>query len=60
MSSGVSTVYIHVIDDVVNKVREEFINSGAGESVLNELQAVIFSLDCWQICWFWDRFLLFD
>lgn len=39
MASGVSTVYIHVIDDVVNKVREEFINSGAGESVLNELQA---------------------
>ncbi|KAJ0984022.1 hypothetical protein J5N97_002378 [Dioscorea zingiberensis] len=40
MASGVSAVYIHVIDDVVSKVREEFINFGAGESVLNELQAL--------------------
>ena len=41
MASNVSTVYVHVIDDVVAKVREEFVNSGAGEAVLNELQAVI-------------------
>ncbi|CAA7026310.1 unnamed protein product [Microthlaspi erraticum] len=36
-----SGVYIHVIEDVVNKVREEFINNGGpGESVLNELQGI--------------------
>ncbi|PKA51974.1 hypothetical protein AXF42_Ash008203 [Apostasia shenzhenica] len=40
MSSSVSSVYLHVIDDVLGKVREEFVNSGAGESVLNELQAI--------------------
>ncbi|ONK61976.1 uncharacterized protein A4U43_C08F35530 [Asparagus officinalis] len=40
MSSSVSTVYIQVIDDVVGKVRDEFINSGAGEAVLSELQAL--------------------
>ncbi|ONK76902.1 uncharacterized protein A4U43_C02F1080 [Asparagus officinalis] len=40
MASNVSTVYIQVIDDVVSKVRDEFINSGAGEAVLNELQAL--------------------
>ncbi|KAJ8769237.1 hypothetical protein K2173_001827 [Erythroxylum novogranatense] len=37
-SSTTSTVYIHVIQDVINKVREEFLNGGPGESVLNELQ----------------------
>jgi len=41
MASNVSSVYVNVIDDVVDKVRSEFINSGAGESVLSELQAVI-------------------
>nr|CAA67368.1 TFIIA [Arabidopsis thaliana] len=36
-----SAVYIHVIEDVVNKVREEFINNGGpGESVLSELQGI--------------------
>ncbi|XP_072959225.1 transcription initiation factor IIA large subunit-like isoform X1 [Typha angustifolia] len=40
MASNVSTVYIHVIDDVVSKVRDEFISYGAGEAVLNELQAL--------------------
>ncbi|KAL3518149.1 hypothetical protein ACH5RR_020738 [Cinchona calisaya] len=40
-SSSTSTVYIHVIEDVINKVREEFINNGGpGESVLNELQGL--------------------
>ncbi|KMZ74982.1 Transcription factor IIA [Zostera marina] len=39
-NSGVPSVYLHVIDDVVNKVRDEFISSGAGESVLSELQAM--------------------
>ena len=41
MASGnVSTVYISVIDDVVAKVREDFITYGVGDAVLNELQAV--------------------
>lgn len=41
MAAGnVSSVYIGVIDDVISKVREEFVNSGAGEAVLNELQAL--------------------
>lgn len=40
MASNVSAVYLHVIDDVISKVRDEFINSGAGEAVLNELQAL--------------------
>lgn len=40
-SSTTSTVYIHVIEDVINKVRDEFINNGGpGEGVLSELQAV--------------------
>ncbi|XP_048231692.1 transcription initiation factor IIA large subunit isoform X2 [Ricinus communis] len=39
-STTTSTVYIHVIEDVVNKVRDEFINNGPGETVLNELQAI--------------------
>ncbi|XP_072975361.1 transcription initiation factor IIA large subunit-like [Typha angustifolia] len=40
MASNVSNVYVHVIDDVVSKVRDEFISYGAGENVLNELQAL--------------------
>ncbi|KAK6118608.1 hypothetical protein DH2020_047650 [Rehmannia glutinosa] len=40
-SSTTSNVYIHVIEDVINKVREEFINNGGpGEGVLNELQGL--------------------
>ncbi|KAK6935807.1 Transcription factor IIA, alpha/beta subunit [Dillenia turbinata] len=40
-TSSTSTVYVHVIEDVINKVREEFIsNGGPGESVLNELQGI--------------------
>lgn len=40
-STTTSTVYIHVIEDVVNKVRDEFLSSdGPGELVLNQLQAV--------------------
>lgn len=35
-----SAVYISVIEDVINKVKEEFAN-GAGEDVLKELQGVI-------------------
>ncbi|THG13616.1 hypothetical protein TEA_024052 [Camellia sinensis var. sinensis] len=44
-SSTTSTVYVNVIEDVINKVREEFLNNGCpGESVLTELQGVIFSI----------------
>ncbi|KAE8711441.1 serine/arginine repetitive matrix protein 1-like isoform X1 [Hibiscus syriacus] len=40
-SSTTSSVYIHVIEDVINKVRDEFINNGGpGEAVLNELQGI--------------------
>ncbi|XP_050238500.1 transcription initiation factor IIA large subunit-like [Mercurialis annua] len=35
-----STVYIQVIEDVVSKVRDEFMINGPGENVLNELQAI--------------------
>jgi len=42
-TSTTSTVYIQVIEDVINKVREEFINNGGpGEGVLTELQGVSF------------------
>lgn len=40
-SSTTSGVYIQVIEDVINKVRDEFINNGGpGEGVLNELQGL--------------------
>ncbi|KAL6979140.1 hypothetical protein U1Q18_020805 [Sarracenia purpurea var. burkii] len=40
-SSTTSGVYVQVIEDVINKVRDEFINNGGpGESVLNELQGI--------------------
>ncbi|XP_052185486.1 transcription initiation factor IIA large subunit-like [Diospyros lotus] len=40
-ASTTSAVYIHVIEDVINKVREEFVNNGGpGEGVLSELQAI--------------------
>lgn len=40
-SSTTSNVYIHVIEDVISKVRDEFIsNGGPGESILKELQAL--------------------
>ncbi|XP_012446718.1 transcription initiation factor IIA large subunit [Gossypium raimondii] len=40
-SSTTSAVYIHVIEDVISKVRDEFINNGGpGEAVLNELQGL--------------------
>ncbi|XP_052185488.1 transcription initiation factor IIA large subunit-like isoform X2 [Diospyros lotus] len=39
--SMTSTVYIHVIEDVINKVRDEFFNNGGpGEGVLSELQGM--------------------
>ncbi|XP_010521880.1 PREDICTED: transcription initiation factor IIA subunit 1-like [Tarenaya hassleriana] len=40
-STTTSALYIHVIEDVINKVRDEFINNGGpGESVLNDLQGI--------------------
>ncbi|KAI4334558.1 hypothetical protein L6164_019236 [Bauhinia variegata] len=40
-ASTTSQVYIQVIEDVMSKVREEFINNGGpGEEVLRELQAM--------------------
>lgn len=45
-ASTTSQVYIDVIEDVMVKVRDEFVNNGGpGEEVLKELQAVI-SLLC--------------
>jgi len=40
VTATTSAVYIHVIEDVIDKVREEFVNNGPGVAVLNELQAV--------------------
>ncbi|WOL06941.1 transcription initiation factor IIA subunit 1 [Canna indica] len=40
MATNVSSVYIQVVDDVISKVRDDFINYGAGETALNELQAI--------------------
>ncbi|KAL9271283.1 Transcription initiation factor IIA subunit 1-like protein [Drosera capensis] len=38
-NSTTSAVYIHVVEDVINKVRDEFVgNDGPGEAVLAELQ----------------------
>ncbi|GJN35666.1 hypothetical protein PR202_gb24461 [Eleusine coracana subsp. coracana] len=39
-SSNISSVYVSVIDDVIAKVREDFITYGVGDAVLNELQAL--------------------
>ncbi|XP_043693632.1 transcription initiation factor IIA subunit 1-like [Telopea speciosissima] len=40
MATSVSAVYLNVVDAVVNKLREEFINEGVDESVLTELQGL--------------------
>ncbi|KAG0473686.1 hypothetical protein HPP92_015543 [Vanilla planifolia] len=40
MASSVSSVYLHVIEDVISKVRDEFVASNVGEDVLGELQAI--------------------
>jgi len=39
-NSIVSTVYRHVIDDVINQVRGDFEEMGIDDNVLNELQRV--------------------
>lgn len=51
-----SAVYIQVIEDVINKVREEFVNNaGPGDDVLKELQGVISLL-----LFFRSKFVFFD
>ncbi|XP_048526959.1 transcription initiation factor IIA subunit 1-like isoform X1 [Triticum urartu] len=41
MASGnASTVYLSVVEEVLAKVRKEFITSGVGDAVLNELQSL--------------------
>uniref|UniRef100_A0A803PUF7 Uncharacterized protein n=1 Tax=Cannabis sativa TaxID=3483 RepID=A0A803PUF7_CANSA len=40
MATATSSVYVSVIEDVVSKVREEFLNNGPGEDVLKELQGM--------------------
>lgn len=57
-SSTTSAVYLHVIEDVISKVREEFLNNGgAGEDVLSELQGVSQFLTAFALylvmLWFW-------
>ncbi|KAG6436221.1 hypothetical protein SASPL_101106 [Salvia splendens] len=40
-STGTSNIYIHVIEDVINKVRDEFVSDGGpGDDVLAELQGI--------------------
>ncbi|XP_078435842.1 transcription initiation factor IIA large subunit-like [Wolffia australiana] len=39
-TTSVASVYLHVVDDVINKVREDFLNYGVGENILNELQGL--------------------
>lgn len=41
MTTSTSSVYVSVIEDVISKVRDEFINNGPGEDVLKELQGVL-------------------
>lgn len=47
-ASTTSAVYIQVIEDVINKVRDEFVNNGGpGEDVLKEFQGVIYIFVSW-------------
>lgn len=41
MATSTSSIYINVIEDVINKLRDEFVDNGPGEDVLKELQGVI-------------------
>ncbi|MCL7049173.1 hypothetical protein MKW94_017318, partial [Papaver nudicaule] len=47
-----SGVYIHVIEDVINKVRDEFIQAGADETALTQLQALweMKMVHCGAVC----------
>ncbi|XP_022148420.1 transcription initiation factor IIA subunit 1-like [Momordica charantia] len=40
MATSTSSIYINVIEDVINKLRDEFIDNGPGEDVLKELQGM--------------------
>ncbi|KAG6570683.1 Transcription initiation factor IIA subunit 1, partial [Cucurbita argyrosperma subsp. sororia] len=40
MAISTSSIYINVIEDVVNKLRDEFTDNGPGEDVLKELQGM--------------------
>lgn len=50
-ASTTSQVYIDVIEDVMVKVRDEFVNTGAspGDEVLRELQAVNFTISSFSL-----------
>ncbi|XXG54500.1 hypothetical protein AAC387_Pa03g2364 [Persea americana] len=56
-TAGVSSVYVHVIEDVITKVRDDFLGVGAGENVLNELQGLweMKMMQCGAICGPIDR-----
>ncbi|RZC78926.1 hypothetical protein C5167_003155 [Papaver somniferum] len=47
-----SAVYIHVIEDVISKVRDDFIQAGADESNLTQLQALweMKMVHCGAVC----------
>lgn len=52
-SLSTSNVYINVIEDVISKVRDEFINNGGpGDGVLDELQGVIISPSLFRCLFF--------
>ncbi|CAA7398101.1 unnamed protein product [Spirodela intermedia] len=40
MATSVTNVYLQVVDDVISKVREEFLSFGVGDNILNELQGL--------------------
>lgn len=40
MAASVTTVYLHVVEDVIHNVRTDFQSEGVEDNVLNELQAV--------------------
>eukprot|EP00262_Sarcandra_glabra_P016199 TRINITY_DN520_c1_g1_i2.p1 TRINITY_DN520_c1_g1~~TRINITY_DN520_c1_g1_i2.p1 ORF type:complete len:377 (-),score=72.07 TRINITY_DN520_c1_g1_i2:227-1357(-) len=40
MAANVPSVYVHIIEDVVSKVRDDFISFGVGENVISELQGI--------------------
>jgi transcription initiation factor TFIIA large subunit len=50
-ASTTNQVYIDVIEDVMVKVRDEFVNTGAGpgDEVLRELQAVNFTISSFSL-----------
>lgn len=52
MATSTSSIYINVIEDVINKLRDEFVDkNGPGEDVLKELQGVILDLQSFKFCY---------